>query len=262
MTIFALEMRLGRKAFIIWTAVIGFMMLICLAMFPQMKNEMGTVSDIFANMGSFSAAFGMDKINFGTALGYYGVECGNVIGIGGGFFAALLGISALVKEERDHTAEFLLTHPVKRTEVVTEKLLAVFTQIVVLNVVVALISFVSFKAIGEDIQIREFILIHAAYLLLQVQIASVCFGISAFMRRGGAGAGLGLAAVLYFLNIIGNISEKADFVKYLTPFSYADASEIISTAKLDRTLIAAGLAYTVIGLAAAYMKYSRKDIAA
>ncbi|MER2128192.1 ABC transporter permease subunit [Solibacillus sp.] len=37
-----------------------------------------------------------------------------MLGLGGGFFAALLGISALADEEKNRTAEFLLTHPISR----------------------------------------------------------------------------------------------------------------------------------------------------
>jgi ABC-2 type transport system permease protein len=53
-------------------------------------------------------SFGMDKLNFGEFMGYFGIECGNVLGLGGALFAALAGISALAKEEKDRTAEFLL----------------------------------------------------------------------------------------------------------------------------------------------------------
>lgn len=262
MTVFSQEMKLGRKALIIWTGVIGFMLLICVALYPQMKNEMSAVTDMFANMGSFTAAFGMDKINFGSAIGYYGVECGSCLGIGGGLFAALLGISALAKEEKDHTAEFLLSHPVSRARIVSEKLLAVMAQIVILNLVVTAISVASFKVIGEELDVKPFLQIHAAYLLLQIQIAAVCFGFSAFMKNGGVGAGLGFAMILYFLNIIANISEGAHFLRYLTPFAYSDAATIISEGKLDIVLIAVGLCYTAAGIAAACIKYTRKDIEA
>lgn len=74
------------------------------------------VSEMFASMGSFTAAFGMDRISFGTLIGFYAVECGNILGIGGAFFAAMIAINALAKEEKERTAEFLLTQPVSRTK--------------------------------------------------------------------------------------------------------------------------------------------------
>lgn len=261
MTVLLHELKQGRKALIIWGVVIAFMLFICILMFPEMEKQMDSISEMFANMGGFTAAFGMDKIDFGTAMGFYGIECGNILGIGGGFFAALLGISSLSKEEKNKTAEFLLSHPITRANVVFQKFLGVIIQIVVLNVCVATISVLSFALIGEALAVREFLLLHLAYLIMQIEIACICFGISAFISRGSIGIGIGLAASLYFLNIIGNISDKADFVKYITPFKYSEASDIISSAKLDTTLILIGMAYAIVAVVIAFVKYTRKDIA-
>ena len=101
MTIYIKELRQSLKSLCIWTCAIGGMMLVCILMFPEMKNEMDSVSSVFANMGGFTAAFGMDKLSFGELMGFYGIECGNILGIGGGFFAALVGISVLASEEKE-----------------------------------------------------------------------------------------------------------------------------------------------------------------
>ena len=133
MTIFLHELKRSKISLLIWSLAIASMLLLCVFIYPEMKSQMDDISTMFADMGSFSAAFGMDKINFGTFIGFFGVECGEIMGLGGALFAAIVGISALAKEEKDHTAEFLLTHPVSRERVLTEKLLAVFVQIIILN---------------------------------------------------------------------------------------------------------------------------------
>ena len=89
MTLMKHELKQGRKSLMIWTAAIGFLLAVCVFMFPEMKGEMDGVSDMFASMGSFTEAFGMDRINFGSLMGFYAVECGNILGLGGAFFAAL-----------------------------------------------------------------------------------------------------------------------------------------------------------------------------
>lgn len=261
MTIYIKELKQSLKSFSIWTAAIAFMMLVCIFMFPEMKNEMDSVSDVFANMGGFTAAFGMDKLSFGELMGFYGIECGNVLGIGGGFFAALAGVSALANEEKERTAEFLLTHPVSRISVVTQKLFAVITQIVAMNVIVVATSLACAAAIDEQFQMKEFLLLHIAYLIMQLEITCICFCISAFIRRGSIGIGLGLALGLYFINIVCNISEQAEFLKYITPYAYSDASNIISESKLEVNLIIIGAAIAVVGIVVAYIKYTEKDIA-
>lgn len=261
MTIYIKELKQSFKSLCIWTASIAFMMLVCVLLFPEMKGEMDSVSSIFANMGGFTAAFGMDKLSFGQLMGFYGIECGNVLGIGGGFFAALAGISVLANEEKERTAEFLLTHPISRVSIIAQKLLSVLTQVVVLNIVVVAVSLISAAVINESFEMKEFMLLHVAYLIMQLEISCICFGISAFIRRGSIGIGLGLALAFYFMNLVCNMTEQAEFLRYITPYAYTEASDIISEARLDTVLIVIGIIIAVIGAAVGFVKYTKKDIA-
>ena len=260
MTVFKHELRQGRSALIIWTAAISFMLGVCIVIYPEMSTQMGDISAMFADMGSFSQAFGMDRINFGEFLGFFGVECGNVLGLGGAFFAALLGISALAKEEKEHTAEFLLTHPVSRTRVITEKLCAVIVQIVFMNLAVIAVTALSVLIIGEEADIKIFALLFLSFFLMQLEVAAVTFGISAFLRRGNLGIGLGLAAVFYFMNIVANLIDETKFLKYITPFGYTESADIIADGALNGGYLAVGMALAAIGVILAFWKYGRKDI--
>lgn len=261
MTIFFHELKRGRTALLVWSLSIGIMIFICMLMYPEMKTQVDEMTEMFSSLGGFTAAFGLDKISFGEPLGFYAIEGGNILAIGGGFFAALIGIGALANEEKNRTAEFLLTHPIHRIQIVFEKLIAVFFQIFLLNLIIIAIAISSFFIIGEDILWKEFLLLHAAYFMMQIQMASICFGISAFLSRGGLGFGLGLAGLLYFLSIIANISEQASFLRYVTPFSYADAATIISESTMDASLIAVGLVLSSIAIVLAFWRYNSKDIA-
>ena len=64
MTLWKHELKLSRISLLIWTASIAFLIVICIFMFPEMEDQMDSVSDMFASMGSFSQAFGMDCLNF------------------------------------------------------------------------------------------------------------------------------------------------------------------------------------------------------
>ena len=66
MTIIKHELRQGKMPFLIWTGSVGFLLTVCIFLFPEMKGEMDKISGMFSSMGSFSAAFGMDRLNFGT----------------------------------------------------------------------------------------------------------------------------------------------------------------------------------------------------
>ena len=254
------ELKQGKISFLIWTASIGFLLAICIFLFPEMKGQMDSVNDMFASMGSFTEAFGMDRLNFGTLIGFYAVECGNVLGLGGAFFAALCAVGILSKEEKDKTAEFLLTHPVSRKRIITEKLIAVLLQITAMNLIIYALAVGAIAAVGEEIPWKEISLMHLAYYLLQVELAGICFGISAFLRKGSAGVGLGIAAMMYFLNLIANIADVAEFLKYITPFGYCEGADIVANGRLDGAMVAIGVVMGIGGIVIAYLKYTKKDI--
>ena len=254
------ELRRGKTSFFIWTSSIGFLLATCIFLFPEMKGQMEGVNDMFASMGSFTEAFGMDRLNFGTLTGFYAVECGNVLGLGGAFFASLCAVGILSKEEKEKTAEFLLTHPVSRKRIITEKLIAVLIQITAMNIIIYALAVGSIAAIGEEIPLKEISLLHLAYYLLQLELACICFGISAFLRKGSVGVGLGAAVMMYFLNLIANIADVAEFLKYITPFGYCEGADIISKGSLDLTLIIIGTVIGIIGIIIAFLKYTKKDI--
>ena len=260
MTLMKHELRQGRTAFLIWTGSIGFLLAVCIFLFPEMKGEMDHISSLFSSMGAFTAAFGMDRLNFGSLVGYYAIECGNVLGLGGAFYASLCAVGMLSKEETGRTAEFLLTHPVSRTRIVTEKLLSVVIRVTALNGIIWLLSVGSITAIGEAIPFRALNLLHLAYYLLQVELVGICFGISAFVRRGSLGIGLGVAVMMYFLNLIANITDAASFLKYVTPFGYCNGADLVTKGSLNTTMVLIGMAIGIAGAIAAYLQYTKKDI--
>ena len=260
MTLIRHELKRAWKSTTIWTCAIGAFIVICLFMYPEMKSQTDSISSLFSSMGAFSSAFGLDILDYGSLKGFYGIECGNILGLGGALFAALAGIAALAGEEKEGTAEFLLAYPLSRTEIVTKKLIAIMIQITALNVVVYLLAVGSMAAVGEAVPWKEVTLLHLAFFLLQAEIACICFGISACLWRGGIGIGLGLAIALYFINILANLTKGADVLKYLTPFGYADGSDIITHSAINGTRLLIGMGFAACGLVLAYIRYNRKDI--
>ena len=106
MTLVKHELKQGKASFLIWTASIGFLLAICIFLFPEMKGQMDGINDIFASMGSFSEAFGMDRLNFGTLIGFYAVECGNILGLGGAFMRLFAPLAYSAKRKRKELRSF------------------------------------------------------------------------------------------------------------------------------------------------------------
>ena len=255
------EIRRNKISLIVWSAVMAFMLGVCIVIYPEMQTQMGDISQMFSDMGAFSDAFGMDQLNFGEFMGYFGVECGNTLGIGGALLAGIVGITALSKEERDGTAEFLLSLPVSRYRIISEKLLFSVLHIAVVNIATGVVCMLGAAAIDVDADFGKMLLILFSYFLMQIEIMAITFGISAFIKNSGLGIGIGIAFGLYFVNIIANLADELEFLKYLTPFGFADSGHIISEGTLEPISLVIGLALTALGIAAAYWQYNKKDIA-
>ena len=255
------EIKRNKVSLIVWSVVLAWMLGICIVIYPEMQSQMGDLSDMFADMGAFSDAFGMDQLQFGEFMGYFGIECGNTLGLGGAFLAAIVGISALSKEERDKTAELLLTLPVSRSRVVTEKLLFSVLHILVVNVAVFLVCVLGSVAISADANYGQMALILLSYLLMQLEIMAITFGISSLLKRSGFGIGIGIGFGFYFMNILANLTEEIEFLKYLTPFGFADSGHIISEGSIEPISLIIGIILFALGILLAYYQYNRKDIA-
>ena len=260
MTIFRKELRGGAVSFLVWSAVVGGLMAVCVGLYPSMAGSMGDMSALFAGMGDFSAAFGLDKLQFGSILGFYGTECGNILGLGGGFYAALTAMGLLAGEEGGHTAEFLLTHPVSRLRIAGEKLAALAVLITGLNLVCFAFGAGGILAIGEDSSWPDLLRYHGALLLMQLEIGGLCFGLSALLRRGGLGLAMGLAALLYFAGLLINLDQGLDWLRFVTPYYYADAARIFA-GELSPGPVLCGCALGVLGAGFGLWWYRRKDIA-
>ena len=96
-------------------------------------------------------------------MGFYGTECGNILGLGGAFFAAITGMSLLAGEEGGHTAEFLLTHPLGRTRIAGEKLAAELEHVTIGEIRIPYIANVTADYVTDRAEVKP---------LLEKQVSS------------------------------------------------------------------------------------------
>ena len=259
-TLFLHEIRRNKLSLIIWSVALSWMLGICVFIYPEMQSQMGDLGAMFSDMGSFTEAFGMDTLNFGEFMGYFGVEVSNTLGLGGALMAGIVGISALSKEERDGTSELLLTMPVSRAWIVFEKLLFSAFHVFFVNAVTYLVSVLSMVAIGAEADYGKITLVFLANLIMQLEIMALTFGISAFISKNGIGIGIGMSFGLYFLSILSNLDDSLEFIGKITPFGYANSGYIIEHGALDVWPLLIGVLLAGLGIAAAFIQYNKKDI--
>ena len=261
MTIIKHEIKANAKTMLIWSFSIGFIILAVMLMFPLMEEQLIEMGDLFSNMNGLSSAFGLDQLSVYSPIGYYGSQVGVVLSLGGALFTAMLGADLLSKEEGGHTAEFLLTSPISRLNIVLQKLAAMIVIVFIFEVICFSMATLSFVFIKESIPMPEFLLYHVAQFYLHIEIACICFGISAFSEKMNTGLALGIATILYFIDIMVKTVGDLDFLKYITPFYYASAGDIFSSGKIDGVLVFIGIVVSVFFIIVSGLQYSRKDVA-
>lgn len=262
LTIYKHELRYYIKSLIIWTLSVGGLSFMCILLFSSMKESMEGMAESYASMGAFSDAFGMSKLSIATLEGFYATEVGTIHGLGGAMFAAIVSMVILSKEEDGHTSEFLYTLPVSRGRVITSKLGAIITNILIFNIACVLLYALGFLILGEHVPTKEFLMFHLMQFVMQMEIVSICFGLSACMKKNKLGVGLGVVLLLYAYDLIARVIPDLSDYKVLSPFAYANAADIFSGEKMSVCGIVIGIAVILSGIITAYVVYSKRDLAA
>lgn len=263
--LFKREFIRNLKSLIIWTIIIGGYSLLMLSIFPQFAKDQEKMQQLLeAYPEGIAKAFGLHSLDLGSLIGFYGIEIYMMTTLLGSIFAAMLAGNIIAKEENEKTIEFLLSKPITRTQIITQKLLAVGVNILILNGVVAILTVIGFQFTKDaEIPYDTFTLLVAATVLLHLTFAAISYALSTVMKKTRSIISVSLAIALgsYFLNVMAGVSEDLENVKYVSFFKYVDAAELVKNNAMD--LLYAGImaAVILICIVFTFMYYRKKDIA-
>lgn len=265
MNMYRRELSINRKSLLIWWIILAGLGVLVIAFFPTIARQAEDFEKLLLSMPKeFMAAFGLEKISMTSIMGYYATKQYTTITLLGSIYAIILASAMLSKEESDQTIEFLLAKPVSRSEVLTAKLLSIITLIIVFNLLITIVMYISLQAVKTaDFSSKIFLLLSLAAMLLHLTFASLGFLASVIIRKSQTVLpfSLGLVLVTYFLSIVAALSEKLDFLKYISPFKYVDAVDILTQERIEPMYLVIMLSINVLAVIIAYMLYKRKDFA-
>ena len=261
MTLLKHEIKMNLKSILIWAISVGVLCAGCILLFESLEESMKEMTDAYSDMGAFSAALGMDKLSISTMEGFYGTEIALMFALGGAMFAAMTGAAMLSKEEEGHTCEFLATLPLGRGRIFFWKYAAVVLLVLLFNLMTVLLILAGFAGAGEMLDGKTFVLYHGAQLIMQLEVGSICFLISALSKKKQIGACLGFAMVLYIGDLMCRVIPDLEGLKYVTPYYFSNGADIVASGEVQWGMAAAALVVMVLSVVAAAVVYQKKDLA-
>lgn len=254
------ELKSSRKTLLIWSLCVGLTSFGCILLFESLAESMADMAGFYASMGIFAKALGMDRLSIATMEGFYATEIGLIFSVGGAMYAAMTGASMLSKEEEGHTGEFLYTLPLGRAAVLCWKYAATAVLVLLFQVICTALELTGFALAGEGVQTEVYVLYHFVQFLMQLEIGSLCFLLSAVSRKKQIGAALGLALLLYLGDLLSRIMPTLKRLRYVTPYYFSNASDIFVRGRADVPLLLIGCAVTAAAVLLSAYIYNRRDL--
>ncbi len=255
------ELKLNFKSLLIWALTVGGLGFICTLMYTSMEGDVMEMADSFSQMGAFSDAFGMSTLSIATLAGFFATEVGTVHGLGSAMYAAFFGASMLSKEEDGHTGEYLYSLPVSRGKAVIAKGIAILVNLILFTIICGLFYVMGFAALKEELPAKEMSRFLCSMLLMNVEVASISYLISATSSKNRIGLGLGVALIVYTYDIMGRVIPDLKDYLFVGPFSFTNASEIFADHDAPEYSLLLAAIITVAALVSTYLYYTRKDLA-
>ena len=262
MNIYLHELRFYRKNTLLWIVSLCAGTLFLFWMFPAFASNAATISELLQNYPAIiQKAFGLSMDKISTVPGFYSFII-TFLMLCGAVQAISLGISVLTKESTGKTADFLLTKPLTRGHVLTAKLMAILTCVVVTSAVfIGAATAMAFVFQNAAFDYTPFLLMSLAFFFIQVIFLALGIAIGAMVPKIRSVLPVSLSTVFGFF-ILGMVAAAMDLgdLYYLTPFKYFDTISILETSAYKLSFAATGAAVTVLAVLVGYIVYTRRDI--
>jgi len=265
MNIYRHEFKMHLRSVTTWSVAVAVLILVYVSLFSSFANQAEMLNEMMANFPQqLLTAFGLNGVDLSTVLGYFGFVF-LFVQICLAIQAANYGFSLISVEEREWTADFLLAKPVKRTQILTSKLLAAISGLTIANIVVWISSFAFINLFKGDrtYETTPLLLLLLSIVVFQLFFLSVGLVISLSVKRirSVMSYSMALGFGMYVLSVFGDMLGKSILEK-ITPFKHFEPNYIIQHGAYDLPLVLISASVIVISLVGSYVLYTRRDIPA
>jgi ABC-2 type transport system permease protein len=262
-TIYLHEFRTRMRSVLVWSVSVVAIVFLFSSLFPGFAAQADLVKTLFSRFPpALLEAFGMQNSDLSSVLGFYSfifVFVQLCLAIQAGNY----GFGLVSIEETELTADFLLSKPVSRAQVLTSKLLAALSSLTITNLVVWVVSFISLAMFngGRTYSTGTLVLLLVSIVIFQLFFLAVGLVISLLVKqmRSVTPYSMGLGLGMYVLSAFSAVLAEVK-LEYITPFKHLDPAYIVKNSALNTPLVLLNVAVSLIAIGLSYWLYIRRDI--
>ena len=262
MNIVRQELRANMKSLLIWIGCIVVFLMMMMSEFSAYADNPEMAGVLEAMPKAFLDAFSMSGLNLTTVSGFISIAS-IYFYIMLALYAVLLGSSIISKEERDKTAEFLLTLPISRQRIIISKWISAVINSILINAALGLSIYLTTAKYEPDTGFYTLlILMLTGIFIVQMIFLSIGMLLASMMKRyrkSGAYS-VGILLITYILSVLAGLSDKIDFIKYVTPFTYFEANYLMNEGKLESLYLIISLGIVAAATAGIFIFYPKRDL--
>lgn len=261
-TILGKSMFDQRRALVWWAAGVLASVLLTIAFWPSIRDQAEQFQQLLQGMPPALAVFVGDIAAITTPAGYIQSRLfGLLLPILLIVHAIGRGSDAIAGQEERGALEVLLTEPVPRKRVVTQRAAAIAIQSAILGAVAWVALVASDQILAMDIHPLRYGRAVTGAVLLGLALGSIALAIGASTGRRALATGIAtaLAVASWLLDGLARVTTTLDpFAPFSLFRQYNESSSLLGAVEPWRLLILAAVA--LIGVGIAVWGFERRDV--
>ncbi len=259
--LFKIEIKSNYKIILLFLAVISLYAGIITAMYdPKVGAGM---NELAKSMPQLFNAFGMG--NPGTTLLDFlnNYLYGFILILIPFIYIIIMCYKLAAKYIDKGSMAYLLSTHYSRTQIIFTQFIVLLLGLVILILyATGLIIVISEIMFPKELEITKFILLNMGLLVLEIFLSALCFMFSCSFDElkysVGLGAGLGMA--FFLLQMMSEVSEDIEFLKYFTPLTLFDADGLIKGETQSFVYLGILLFIAIIFIICFAVRFRKRDL--
>lgn len=254
------ELRLSRRSLVVWGIVTVIVVGVYLGFFPYMKDP-DLIKALEAYPEAIRSALNLSPALLGDVNQYHGGLVMLYVMLMISIYAFALAGGLVARDADLGTAEFLYVKPATRSQLLTAKVVAFMTVMLVLWT----FTYGASTAVGLIVAPGEYdpgtqVGVHAAGLLASLAMGGIAFAAAPYINRmqGTTSLGVGLGLGFFMMDAVSKMTGKLDALKYFGIHYYAALGDAAAGRPWVGGMVTL-FAIFVVGTSLGYMGLNRKE---